>query len=200
MRLAVCALVWAALGVGPAWGTLDSIVARVDREVVTWSEILQEREVLRATEAREPATLESVREDLIRRLLMSLEAERQLLRVDPREVADQVDGWAARGGPDFWPALGRFGVDRRWLETRSLRMLLAARFQEAKRELTFVSESEVRDELRREAGEASEGSLEEVWEATRARLAEKVFRAEVEQWLERQESLGRVIRNPLPER
>lgn len=200
MRRAWLPFAFFVLAAAPAPGVLDSIVARVDREVLTWSEVLQEREVLRAIGDPDGGlSVEAIREEIVRRTLMALEAERQLLRIDPAGVEEQVEAWADRGGADFWTSLQRFGIDRRWLEARARRILLAEQFRVAMRELTFVSEADIRDAYRRELGEFSERPAEEAWEAIRARLAETVFQGEMEQWLERQESQGRVTRNPLPE-
>jgi len=200
VRRALLLFVVLALAADPASGALDSIVARVDREVLTWSEVLQERKVLVATGNPDGGlSLEAIREEMVRRTLMALEAERQLLRIDPAAVEEQVENWADRGGGDFWSSLQRFGIDRRWLEARARRILLADQFRAAMRELTFVPEADIRDAYRREIGELSERPVEEAWEAIRARLAETVFQGEIEEWLERQESQGRVTRNPLPE-
>ncbi len=200
MRPVLSLLLCAAVAAAPASGALDSIVARVDREVLTWSEVLQEREFLRATGDPDGGlSVEAIREEMVRGTLMALEAERQLLRIEPGEVEEQVEAWAGRGGGDFWPSLQRFGIDRRWLQARARRILLAGRFRVAMRELTFVSEADIRDAYRREIGEFSERPAEEAWEIIRDRLAETVFQGEMEQWLERQESEGRVTRNPMPE-
>ena len=89
MRRARLLFAFFALAAAPASGALDSIVARVDREVLTWSEVLQEREVLRATGDPDGGlSLETIREEIVRRTLMALEAERQLLRIDPAGVEE----------------------------------------------------------------------------------------------------------------
>jgi hypothetical protein len=178
---------------------LDAIVARVDRGVVTWSEVLQEREVLRLQGAPEPSREpKEVADDLIRRRLLVAEAEKLRLPVDAEAVAAKVRPFLDGDSGNVWPSLQRLGLDRGALESRARELVLMDQYLGLRREMTFVPESEIRKSYASQAGGPAQGSLAVARDELRAKLAEKVFQEELNQWIDRQVKEGRVVRNPLP--
>ncbi|MEW6486952.1 MAG: hypothetical protein AB1578_03435 [Thermodesulfobacteriota bacterium] len=188
----------AAAGAGAA--VLDAIAARVDTAVITWSRVLQERELLRregATgEALEPA---AVRDALVRRELLLAEARK--LRLEPASgaVAEQTARWEDRHGKSGWGELALLGLDRAAIADRLARLALVEAYLALRREMTFVPEAEIRTQYGRRSEDFGGRPLAEVREAVRSHLAQTVFQRELDQWIERQIKQGRVWVNPLPE-
>ncbi|MBE0618735.1 MAG: hypothetical protein IH608_12560 [Proteobacteria bacterium] len=187
------ALVLSGRGVGAQ--VLDSIVARVDERVVTWSEVLQEREIRRVE--GEPESLrdpETVLAGLLRRYLLRAEAEKLRLPEQPGAPDQDVEAL----GEDAWADLARIGLDRADLEERARERRLVDQYLALRREMTFVPESEIRTFYGQQTDVFGQKSLAEVRDEVRAYLADQAFRRELEQWIERQMSEGRVSINPLP--
>ncbi|MDF1552595.1 MAG: hypothetical protein P1P84_06005 [Deferrisomatales bacterium] len=180
---------------------LDALVARVDTEVVTWSRMVQERELRRMGGAPAPElTPEVVRETLVRRHLLVVEARKLRLEVSAAETLEDVELLArAAGGAAFWERAARLGLDRAQLEERSAQQLLVRRYQELRREMTFVPESEVRAFFLANANPQPQGSLAEMRDVIRTQLAERKYQEELERWIRRQVAEGRVEWLPLPE-
>ncbi len=197
--LVLCAAVWHAAAAGTQ--VLDALVARVDTEVVTWSRVVQERE-LRRMGGAPPAELtpEVVRETLVRRRLLVAEARKLRLEVSVAEAREDVALLVrSAGGEAFWARAAGLGLDRAQLEERSAQQLLVRRYQELRREMTFVPESEVRAFFLAQAVLPSQSSLAEMRDEIRTHLAEQKYQEELERWIRRQVAEGRVEWLPLPE-
>jgi len=178
---------------------LDEIVARVDQDVVTWSQVLQETELLRLEGASGAALEPSAVEDaLIRRRLLVAEAKRLRLEVEPGAVGKELKAFLEADGGEVLPSLRRLGLGRRILESRAHERLMMEQYLGLRREMTFVPESEIRKSYGSASREPGQGSLAEARDQLRARLAEGIFQRELDQWIERQVQEGRVVRNPLP--
>ena len=197
--LALVGGVWTPRGSGAQ--VLDALVARVDTEVVTWSRVVQERELLRLGGARAAElTAEAVRETLVRRHLLVAEARKLRLEVSGAEAREDVEVLVrAAGGEAFWERAGRLGLDRAQLEERAARQLLVRRYQELRREMTFVPESEVRTFFFEQTSLPEESSLADVRDEIRTHLAERKYREELERWIRRQVAEGRVEWLTLPQ-
>ena len=180
---------------------LDSLVARVDTEVVTWSRVVQERELRRIGGAPvAELTPEAVRETLVRRRLLVAEARKLRLEVSAAEAREDVALLVrAAGGEAFWARVARLGLDRAQLEERSAQELLVRRYQALRREMTFVPESEVRAFFFAQAVLPPQSSLAEMRDEIRTHLAEQKYHEELERWIRRQVVEGRVEWLPLPE-
>ncbi|HSH70772.1 MAG TPA: hypothetical protein VK997_12685, partial [Deferrisomatales bacterium] len=88
--LVLCAVAWPATFTGAQ--VLDALVARVDTEVVTWSRMVQERELRRMGGAPAPElTPEAVRETLVRRHLLVVESRKLRLEVSTAEALEDVE-------------------------------------------------------------------------------------------------------------
>jgi len=194
------------LVVGALWAAkapaqvLDAIVARVDQGVVTWSEVLQERELLRL-EGAPTSLLEwgAVTEALIRRRLLVAEAEKLRLEVDDGAVGKEARALTGLDGGAVLPSLRRVGLDRPALERRAHERALMDQYLGLRREMTFIPEAEIRKAYLGQAGRQEQASLSEAYDQLRAQLAERVFQQELDQWIDRQVKEGRVVRNASPQ-
>ena len=196
--LVLCAAVWPGLVAGAQ--VLDALVARVDTEVVTWSGVVQERELRRIGGApAEELAPEAVRETLVRRLLLVAEARKLRLEVNATEAREDVALLVrAAGGETFWERVARLGLDRAQLEERSALELQVRRYQDLRREMTFVPEAEVRAFFFEQAALPRQGTLAEMRDEIRTHLAGQKYREELERWTRRQVAEGRVEWLPLP--
>lgn len=179
---------------------LDAIVARVDARVLTWSEVVQEQEV-RGLEG-EPDSLrepETVLAGLLRRHLLLAEAEKLRLPEDPEAVARDVEALVAARGAGLWEELARYGLTRADLVERARQRRLVDQYVALRREMTFVPESEIRTFYGRQGEVFGTRPLAEVRDEVRTFLADKTFQRELDEWIERQMSEGRVWINALPE-
>ena len=180
---------------------LDAMVAKVDQGVVTWSEVIQERE-LRRLDGVSAGTLtpEAVTESLVRRRLLVGEAEKLRLPVEEPAKEEKIRPYLDGERGSVLLSLQRLGVNRRALERRARELVLMDQYLGLRREMTFVPEAEVRKLYVSQAQGVGAGSLAEERDQLRARLAEQAFQEELSQWIEQQVEDGRVVRNPLPER
>lgn len=185
-----------------AWAqVLDALVARVDLEVVTWSRVLQERELQRLGGApAEQLTPEAVRETLVRRRLFVAEARKLRLEVSADEAQDELTALeTAVGTAVFRETISRLGLQRSGLEERAAQLVLVRRYRNLRREMTFVPEAEVRAAFLQRADALPPGtSLAEAHDTLRAQLAEQKFQEEAERWFRQQVVEGRVQWLPLP--
>ena len=176
---------------------LDAIVARVDQSIVTWSEVLQEQEILRVEGASETALdPAAVVDTLIRRRLLVAEAEK--LRIDAEEEAidEEVRKLEGRNEGAVSSTFQRLGLERRTLERRARDLALVRQYLDLRREMTFVPESTIRKQYVARSGGG--GSLAEARDQLRDVLAAEAFQEELNQWVDRQVAEGRVVRNPVP--
>jgi len=197
------ALVWVLLlgGAVARAEVLDAIVARVDARVVTWSEVLQEQALRRveSAEADAPQGAETVLAGLVRRRLLLAEAEKLRLPEEPGAAPREMTVLVEARGEGVWKELLRYGVTRDAMEERARQRRVVEQYLALRREMTFVPEAEIRTFYGRQ-GEAFGGkSLAEVRDEVRTHLADKSFQRELDQWVDRQMSEGRVSINPLPE-
>jgi hypothetical protein len=202
-RLALGLVLWTAVWPGglAVAQVLDALVARVDSEVITWSRLVQERELRRLGGAPESElTPEVLRETLVRRRLLVAEARKLRLEVSAAEAREDVAFLVrAGGGEAFWKRARRLGLDPAQLEERAAQQLLVRRYQDLRREMTFVPESEVRAFFFAQDPVPAQGSLAEMRDEIRTQLAERKYREELDRWLKRQVAEGRVEWLPLPE-
>lgn len=199
-RLAVgLSLCLAAAGADAA--VLDAIAARVDTAVITWSQVIQERELLRREGAAEQALAPAaVRDALVRRELLLAEARKLRLEPAAGAVAEAAARWKEREGESGRGDLdAALGLDRAALEDRLARLALVEAYLTLRREMTFVPEAEIRAQYGRRGEDFGGRPLAEVRDAVRSHLAEAVFQRELTLWVERQIKQGRVWVNPLPE-
>jgi hypothetical protein len=185
-------------GVGHAQ-VLDAIAARVDKGVITWSQVLQEIH-LRRLEGESDARLQpgTVLDSLIRGRLLFAEAEKLRLNVDPREVSALVEATASSSGADeFWEQVNAMGLTQTEVLERSRQRMLVKSYLELRREMTFVPDTEIRAFHVHNSDTFGGRPLSEVREEVRAYLAEEKYREELEQWIDRQIAEGRVHRTAL---
>lgn len=190
-----------ALGLsGTARGAiLDSLVARIDQEVITWSQVLQEVEIRRLTGESESLTGPPlVRRALVKRRLLIVEAEKLRIEVSDAEVGEAMTSLsAASEKQEFWERVAAIGIGRRELEVRARELILERRYLDLRREMTFVPESEIRS-FYAEHQEALGGRpLAEVRDEVRAYLAQREYQEELDAWIDRQVQEGRVMLFPL---
>jgi len=185
-----------------AWAQiLDALMARVDREVVTWSRVLQERELQRLGGApAEELTPEAVRETLVRRRLFVAEARKLRLEVSAAEARDELAALeTAIGTAVLRQTMARLGLERSGLEERAAQLALERRYRTLRREMTFVPEADVRAAYVQRADGLPPGtSLADAHDTIRAQLAEQKFQEEAERWFRQQVVAGRVQWLPLP--
>ena len=179
---------------------LDALVARIDDGVITWSLVVQERELRRVGGAPEVELGDAaVLDALVRRRLLVAEAKKLRLEVGVDEAREDVEYLVrAAGGERFWARVAKLGLDRRQLEERAARQILVRRYLDLRREMTFVPESEVRAVFRDQGAAARQRVLAEVRDEIRAQLAETKYREELARWIKRQVAEGRVELMPLP--
>ncbi|MBI5442871.1 MAG: hypothetical protein HY900_16860 [Deltaproteobacteria bacterium] len=174
---------------------IDAVVARVGRDVVTRSGVLQEERIGR-WDPSEPvrAPLVTVAAALVRRRLFASEAEKLNLAPTPAEVLRSVDALAvARGDPaGFWGDMAAVGVTENDLRRRARELLLMRRYLDVRKGMAFVPERELRAFLREQAGVLGQEPAPEVQDAVRAYLTERKHRQELKRWLDRQVADGRV--------
>lgn len=173
---------------------LDALLARIEQDVVTWSQAYQEAGLRALAEAGrgEPPDPWGVVDTLVRRSLLVAEAEKLRLEVSPDEVEAAVERLAADGGPEFWARVRALGLDRADLEERARRLALVHRYLELRREMTFVPESQVRSFYTSQLDVLGSRPLSAVRDEVRAYLAEKKFQKELGEWIERQVAEGKV--------
>lgn len=189
----------AAAGAGAA-AVLDAIAARVGTAVITWSRVLQERELLRREGSTEDALAPAaVRDALVRRELLLAEARKLRLEPASEVVAERTALWEERLGKTGWGELALLGLDRAAIADRLARLALVEAYLALRREMTFVPEAEIRTQYGSRSEDFGGRPLAEVRDAVRSHLAEAVFQRELDQWIERQVRQGRVWVNPLPE-
>jgi hypothetical protein len=179
---------------------LDAIAARVDTAVITWSQVLQERELLRREGATEEALAPAaVRDALVRRELLLAEARKLRLEPASDSVAEGTAWGEERPGTNGWDELAVLGLDRAAVADRRARLALVDAYLALRREMTFVPEAEIRTYYGRRSEDFGGRPLAEVRDAVRSHLAQTVFQRELDQWIERQVKQGRVWVNPLPD-
>lgn len=187
----------------PAWTVVESVVAKVDDDVVTLSDL--EAELLCAARedprpaggARSPET--AVRE-IVRRKLLVTQARKLKMEVPPEEIAGETDELAAmgRGPEEFWARLSAHAIGRPEIARRTEEVALVRNYMTLKRRSTYIPETEVRAYYRDNAGEFLEMPLSDVRDEIRERLALKKFETDMDNWIEAQMKLGRVRYMALP--
>ena len=177
---------------------LDALVARIDDGVITWSELVQERELRRVGGAPDAElAYETVRQALVRRRLLVAEAKKLRLEVEAAEAREDVEYLVrAAGGDAFWHWVAQLDLDRRQLEERAARQILVQRYLDLRREMTFVPESEVKAFFRDQSAATRPQVLAEVRDEIRERYQrdkeEELFR----RWLDGARDEARIVRKP----
>jgi hypothetical protein len=179
---------------------LDGIAARIDRGIITWSQVVQEAYVRRLTGEPEGGTsLSAVLDALVERRLLLAEAEKLRLDLGPGEISGAVERLAREWETErFWERVKAVGLTRSDLEKRAREVLLVKKYLDLRREMTFVPEAEIRASYAAELVRGEE-PRPEFRDEVRARLAESKFRAELARWIDRQKAEGRVHLIPLRE-
>lgn len=181
---------------------LDALVARVNGQPITWSQVVRETEIRRLS--GEPPSLQHpmlVREGLIRRRLLLFEAEKLRLEADPaeldRSLADLTD--RSGGKARFEIHLRKLGGTPARLRERARQMVLVEKYRALRRETTFVAEAEVQRFYRsqRDVFGPDRGTAE-VRDEIRDYLARKKYQKALDGWLDDQVAAGRVELMTLP--
>lgn len=191
MRLALAAALLLAAASAPAQ-LLDGVVARVDRSVITWSQVVQEA-VFRRLGAADVADSRAVAESLVRRSLLVAEARKMKIEADPAQVAAEERAVVEAGGGagPFWDRARRFGVTEADLERRSAEVVLVRRYEDLRRDMTYVPEAEVRSFYSGQADVLGARPLAEVRDEVRAFLAQRKHQQQLDEWITRQVAEGR---------
>lgn len=199
MRRLVAAVV-AVILVAPARGELlDAIVARVDDEAITWSQLHQER-ALRwlAGEGSGEEGLGALRGALVRERLMVREAEKLRLPVPDEAQAAEVAALTAAAESARPGQLAALGLDSADVAAWVRRRILARRFSELRREMTFVAEADLRAWHTRHGAVFGDAPIDQVRDELRDYLAQRKNREELAHWIDRQVAEGRVDLIDLP--
>lgn len=169
---------------------VDRIVAIIDRDVVTLSEVDQAEAIVRLREQATPSAVQ-----LVERLIEARLVEREVARfnddpVSESEVARQIELLRQSfDSPEaFDAALAKSGVSLVELRAALARQLAVSRYLERRfRALTYVSEDEVaayfREEIAPSLPTERAPSLDEV-EQIRRLLEEEKFTERVDNWIE----------------
>ncbi|MBI5014633.1 MAG: hypothetical protein HZB55_03975 [Deltaproteobacteria bacterium] len=174
---------------------LDAVVARVDRSVITWSEVVQEVALRRlAGESNGAPEPRAVTEALVRRALLVAEARKMRLAAPPAEIQAAVkavvDG--AGGAAAFASWARQLGVRDDDVVRRAGEVVLMRRFLALRLEMTYVPEAEVRSFYSQQADVLGGRSLADVRDEVRSFLARKKYQQQLEEWIARQVAQGRV--------
>lgn len=189
--VAVCVL-WAAAGHGQL---LDTVVARVDQSVITWSQVTQEIAIRRlAGESDRPLEPRAVADALVRRRLLVAEARKMRLTASPAEVQTEVKAVIdAAGGPEAFAARARrVGLTQEDLSRRAAELVLEQRYLDLRRDMTYVPESEVMSFYSGQVEALGGRPLAEARDELRAFLARKKYQQDLDEWIARQVAQGRV--------
>lgn len=199
MRRLLAALAALALGTPAVAELLDAIVARVDDEVITLSQLRQESKFrsLLGQEGGEGG-FEALRRSVVRERLMAREAEKLRLPVPDEAVAAEIAALGLGPAGTIAEGLAASGLAPPDVEGWARRRALAGRFAELRREMTFVAEADLRAWHARYAEALGNAPVDEVRDDLRDYLTQRKNREELAQWLDRQVAEGRVDLIDLP--
>lgn len=176
------------------WIFADTVLGRVDREAVTMADVRAEAAVslLEGENVRDP---DLTARALMQRKLLMAEAVKLRFTASAEETAAVLaEMERAAGGADvFRQWMNETGLSRRELERRAREIVLARRYLALRRETTYVPETEVRRVYAEHASVFGDRSFSEVHDVLRKHLASVKFRADLDQWFEKQVLLGRAV-------
>lgn len=184
----------AASAADDGWIFADTVLGRVDREAVTMADVRAEAAVslLEGGSVRDPDL--TARALMQRRLLMAEAVKLRFTASAEETVAVLAEMERVAGGTDvFRQWMVETGLPRRELERRAREIILSRRYLALRRETTYVPETEVRRVYAENASVFGERSFSEVHDVLRRHLASVKFRADLDQWLEKQVLLGRAV-------
>lgn len=183
-----------ACGAALSYELADSVVAKVDEEVVLLSDLKAEAAILRlGGEAILPPLRVLVRDIIKRRLLVS-QALKLRMEVKAEDVKEEVAALTGEGSEaeTFWRTMKRLGIGEKEVERRVGEMALARNYTQLKRRSIYVAESDVRAFYAENREALGHSTLSEARDEIRDFLASKKYQAELSVWYETQVKLGRV--------
>lgn len=186
---------------GREYSLADALVAKIDSEVVTVSELRAEMEIVGWPEGVAPAGPRVVARDLVKRKLLVSQAERLKMEIPRETLEDEVDELASsgRGEEAFWARMKELGFSRPDVVRRMREVALSRGVVSLKRRSTYVPEAEVRAFYRDNRSVFGARPLSEARETIREHLATRKYQAELSAWMAEQIKSGRVRLLPLPE-
>lgn len=189
----------------PAAGRVDRVLAVVNGEPITLSEVVEAIALTPGTEP--PPTLEETLERLIDARLMEHEARRYLQQPPSDEESEAtlralMDRFAT--AEDYRATLRRLGIAEDYLRKRIRRELTVDRYVDRRfRPLVQVAQRDVEEYYRTvllpDLDAGSPATLEDVEGLIRGILEERDLNRRISAWVDELKSSASIVRLPLPE-
>lgn len=179
---------------------LDAFLARVDNTVITLSQIYDEIQIRRIEGASGDLKIADVCDDLIKENLYAAEAVKMGLEPDPANVSEFLNkSLPENASEEFKEKLREAHLTRADFTKRAARLALVAGYLKLRKDMTFISQAEIREFLIERPNFTQRYSWEEARDHARQTLTRNKFKEELIKWSEQQTAKGRVQLIELPD-
>ncbi len=178
------------------WELVGTIVARIDNEALTLSDLDIELAISRFLTAKEGGerTRRAVIDAIIKRRLLVSEAQKLRLEAEKEEVLELLGTLFANAGGEepFWSEMAAVPVAESSVFSWVRELILMRKYIKLRRQTTFVSESELIAFFYANHKVFGFAPLSEVHDEVRDYLAGKKHQKQLSQWMDKQAKKGRV--------